>query len=47
MQNQFDNIIKLVKDDQKKSLFIHLFNKGNNLQKARLLERIEKLIKNQ
>jgi hypothetical protein len=44
MNTEFKNIIELVKDQEKKLLFIHLFEKGNNLQKARLLERIEKII---
>lgn len=44
MNTEFNNIIKLVKDQEKKLLFIHLFEKGNNLKKAKLLQRIEKLI---
>jgi hypothetical protein len=44
MNSEFKNIIELVKDQEKKILFIDLFKKGNNLQKAKLLERIEKFI---
>ena len=44
MNLEFKNIINSVKDLDKKQLFTFLFNKGNNLQKARLLERIKREI---
>jgi len=46
MKTEFENLINSVKNLEKRQLFIYLFEKGNNLHKARLLERIKREINN-